>query len=700
MRNLKYIFSLLFIGIGLALNAQVDLSFKAQKLGSEINSGNGECAPVLSPDGSKMYFVRVNHPDNRYGTNDSQDIWVSQFTNGKWQEAVRLPNEVNLSRYNAIYGVMENGDLIINGIYDKKGKFVKRGISTVSFDGTNYGAPQKMKIKKYSQMSSGKVTNLSIDPSGTKMFISFSKKNKSKTNNIYLSIKKGDKWSKPKKIKDINSKASDETPFLSQDGAYLYFSSNRGNEKDNFDMYVSQTADINEFKNWSEPTKLEGDYSKGGYDAFLVIDKRGEYAYFASQRDGSNGSDIYQIQLKDVRDYVLVKGFVVNTESKKLLDTNEVFQIQVQTAGTTGQPKNVDIQNLRIVKDSVFFEYQLPFGTEYNMIAKVQDYEEVPVKIDLKEVTKYKEVKQNAMAKAVPIMSLTGKLGFENGDGTENFDSVKIFVDGEPYDKAVINPDGTYSLELPTGKKYHIEAKKKGHISYPVDIDVTQNKTRVSKTADLKMEHLPETFCFLDSRVLSKKDSSKLDPSNYHVFVNGKEAPSEICTKTVDGFTLQLEMGKKHFIMVKSPVFIEAHDSLDFRKTRAKEHKKADFYLTPIEIGATVQIKHIYFDLGKATLKPESNAELDRLVELLKEHDHLVIEIGGHTDNKGNSYLNQKLSGERALAVKNYLINVGKISEKRLQSKGYGYSKPVSPNDTEANRAKNRRVEFIILSND
>jgi outer membrane protein OmpA-like peptidoglycan-associated protein len=108
-------------------------------------------------------------------------------------------------------------------------------------------------------------------------------------------------------------------------------------------------------------------------------------------------------------------------------------------------------------------------------------------------------------------------------------------------------------------------------------------------------------------------------------------------------------------------------------------------------------VLNIYFQFGKATLKPESFIGLDNVVKLMESNKTLRIEISGHTDNIGGLKPNTKLSTDRAKAVADYLIKKG-INPTRVESKGYAYSQPVAPNSTENGRAQNRRVEFKVLS--
>ena len=109
-------------------------------------------------------------------------------------------------------------------------------------------------------------------------------------------------------------------------------------------------------------------------------------------------------------------------------------------------------------------------------------------------------------------------------------------------------------------------------------------------------------------------------------------------------------------------------------------------------------MKNIFFDVNKWDLKPESKAELEKLIGFLTKNPSLRVELGGHTDNSGDKKANVILSSNRAKAVYEYLVLTGKIAATRLEYKGYGDSVPKVANDTPENKAKNRRTEFKILS--
>jgi outer membrane protein OmpA-like peptidoglycan-associated protein/tetratricopeptide (TPR) repeat protein len=144
-------------------------------------------------------------------------------------------------------------------------------------------------------------------------------------------------------------------------------------------------------------------------------------------------------------------------------------------------------------------------------------------------------------------------------------------------------------------------------------------------------------------------------------------------------------------------MYTSADVSIPAVTTEPKEVVK-EITLSKLHIGFKTILRNIYFDTGKAILKPESFQELDKLEKMLKENTTYTIEISGHTDKIGSAELNKKLSQNRAKAVVKYLVNKG-IEASRLTAVGYGEEKPLASNDDELEgREINRRTEFEIIS--
>ena len=104
----------------------------------------------------------------------------------------------------------------------------------------------------------------------------------------------------------------------------------------------------------------------------------------------------------------------------------------------------------------------------------------------------------------------------------------------------------------------------------------------------------------------------------------------------------------------------------------------------------------VLFDFDKAEIRPDAAAALARLATVIRGYPAGRAEIQGHTDAKGNAAYNQLLSERRAEAVKRWLVEREKVAADHLATRGFGKSRPVAENDTEAGRQKNRRVEVVV----
>ena len=208
----------------------------------------------------------------------------------------------------------------------------------------------------------------------------------------------------------------------------------------------------------------------------------------------------------------------------------------------------------------------------------------------------------------------------------------------------------------------------------------------------------------ISGRVIDSKTGKPIEATIiYETLSDGEEAGTATTNPTTGEYKIVLPYGQKYSMRAVAPDFIAEGESIDLTDSTAdgkgknyREITNKSLKLIPIEEGQIVRLNNIFFAFGKATLSKESFPELDRIGITMNDNKKLFIEIGGHTDNIGGNEANLKLSQDRADAVREYLIGKG-IEPDRVQSKGYGETKPVAKNDTPEGQQINRRVEFRIL---
>lgn len=135
-----------------------------------------------------------------------------------------------------------------------------------------------------------------------------------------------------------------------------------------------------------------------------------------------------------------------------------------------------------------------------------------------------------------------------------------------------------------------------------------------------------------------------------------------------------------------------AHEPVELELKRSG---KVSFNNKTLQEGDDLVLNNIQFDVNSAALKPAGKAELDKLTAFMKQNSSVEILLSGHTSSEGGAALNRELSLKRVRSCKDYLVTKG-IDDGRISIKGFGPDIPVASNDTEANRAKNRRVEMKV----
>ena len=217
-------------------------------------------------------------------------------------------------------------------------------------------------------------------------------------------------------------------------------------------------------------------------------------------------------------------------------------------------------------------------------------------------------------------------------------------------------------------------------------------------TFQLREDIRPLKTLWVRGKVFDKKTGKGLPSSVELTDINKRNKVSSLQTDEDGNYLVTLPVGKDYAFSVNRKGYLFYSDNFSLSDNTAVPEYTKNIPLQPLEAGAEIILKNIFFDTKLFELKPGSLSELDKVVSLLNDNPNLKIEIDGYTDNTGQPKDNLLLSENRAKAVVNYLLKMG-IKTQQLSSKGFGSAKPIADNSTENGKALNRRTELSVISN-
>lgn len=179
--------------------------------------------------------------------------------------------------------------------------------------------------------------------------------------------------------------------------------------------------------------------------------------------------------------------------------------------------------------------------------------------------------------------------------------------------------------------------------------------------------------------------------------INTRQIISLVETDETGNYLITLPTGRDYAFNVNRKGYLFYSENFQLAQRAPDSTYIIDIELQPITKDASIVLKNIFYETGSKELSPDSEVELAKLVQLLKDNPALKIQINGHTDAVGKANDNLVLSNGRAQSVMDYLIRNG-IQSARLSFKGFGATQPIADNNSEEGRAKNRRTEVKVTS--
>jgi outer membrane protein OmpA-like peptidoglycan-associated protein len=476
---------------------------------------------------------------------------------------------------------------------------------------------------------------------------------------IYESVLEGTFWSEPVKLPSpINSLYHESSASISPDGRTIYFVSRRPTKnsvrKEDKNIWFC-TQDGN--GNWGEAFELSDSVNTKEDEEMPFIHPNGKTLFFSSKGHNSiGGFDV----------------FMTNYDE----DTK-----------TWSKPESLETP-INSIGDDVAFVMKADGKTGYYS---------TPRENGLGEKDLYKIIfSKDIMKKHLTL--LKGLVLDNNGKALSAKITVRDKAAGATMGVFSSNSaTGEYLISLPEGKMYEIEIKADDYFLFKETLEVARSKGFSEIDKDIVLQ---SKYAYLMGRVIDEQGNTiraqveveLIDTVTHEIFGKYK-------TDADGRYNIKVKPGKNYNVVFNKPGYF-------FQSVRVKAPDNAGSILDiapitmqKVDIGKKVVLENIFFDIGKATLRIESIAELDRALKLMNDMKTLEIEISGHTDNRGSVASNKTLSENRAKTVVDYLIAKG-IDAKRLQFVGYASEFPLANNDTDDGRQLNRRTEFKVVKID
>ncbi|HCW06744.1 MAG TPA: hypothetical protein DGG95_05200 [Cytophagales bacterium] len=489
---------------------------------------------------------------------------------------------------------------------------------------------------------------------------------------IYKSDKTSDgTWGKPVKLPWPINQDCEKAPRIMADGKTLIFSSNRPGGKGGYDMYQSKLNTIGE---WSTPEPLNFVNTEKD-DQLPCISAEGDLMYYTY-----NNADIYSVVIPpNLRQFMnnIVQGYITDEDSKAGIGAKVIVTDALTSEVVITLDNNPSDGRYTLV---------LPVGRSFNLEFKKEGYSSYMYALDLRAVKKYQE-------KTLDVQLFKSvKLNLNINDN-EIFEpllaDVKVKAKGQSAllkDTKNNAKDGTLLIDLPIGTDYEVIVSAPHFKSVSFEFNtaglvIYRNFEKYVELVPDKVEVMVNVSDVLNNSKVKAKVLLKNKNRDEVIEVEGNQLVS---LRSGDRYEMEVTSDQGYAF---SSGMIDASQG-NIAPVNVK--------LLKLERDAKLTLRDINFESNSVKLSDVSFTELLRVVQLMIENPTLKVEVDAHTDDVGNDQYNLLLSQQRAKSVVDFLLE-NKINSDRFTAKGFGESQSKVPNDSEENRAMNRRVELKIV---
>ncbi len=472
-----------------------------------------------------------------------------------------------------------------------------------------------------------------------------SSSNKMYFEDIYMSNFKNGKWQASEQLEyPVNTKHNDAVVDISPEGRELCIY--RGNKGEG-DLFNSQyRGDY-----WEKPNRIKKISTGKYHESSVSVTKDSMTLYFISNRKGGQGRQDIWMSQKTIDGHKWQKpvnlGYVVNSkydeETVEISSDGKTLYFASKGHSSMG---GYDIFRTRknddgtwTVPENVGYPINTPGDDMFFMLSPKENF------------AYYSSDREDAI-------------------GDKDIYQIIFLGPEKPTHISTGNPDDLIA--------YFTEPVNEGEIEKPVNIKVIQLS--------------------IVKGIVTDAYSGKPIKASLELVDNATGEVVKI-VESYEGtgaYSVPLPPGKDYALTAGAPDYFFHSENFVIADTSIHEVIRKDIELQPMGIGAKIVLNNVFFDTGKATLRPESFPELNRLANILLDYKNIRVEISGHTDNVGSDSYNQGLSEKRAKSVMEYILTRG-VDPLQIVAVGYGESQPRADNSSASGKQLNRRVEAKIL---
>jgi outer membrane protein OmpA-like peptidoglycan-associated protein/Mg-chelatase subunit ChlD len=685
------------------LKAKNDPSISPKSL-TAINSSGNEFSPVISADDKTLFFCGQNREDNIGG----EDI----FESTRGMKGFSTPSVSSLStpfENEAPVGISSDGTKMI--LFQSGKLFVSEKLKS------GWTSPIEMDENINSGIWQG---DAMLSSDGNVLFFSairpgetYNRNNLSDLNyhgdvayptDIFICQRDNEgNWNYPKNIgATINTPFCDRFPFLHPDMKTLYFSSDGHGGLGKLDVFKTTRLKDSCWDCWSEPINLGKEINTIESDAGYKISTLGDVAYFTQNKRKLQESSVMFIldisgsmsgekiqKLKEVSKKTILE--VINNNSEIAISA---FDGECSQAITAYLPFTKDFSEVEYFIDNLEVNGGTPmYEAYYEASNLLKSNNKNPIKNRIVVLmTDGDATSCNPLNAILNQLKLSNSLFktqtiaygvTENSKAYNDLNQIANFSGGEFFAASSTQDLGS-AFEQVNNSIFQIVSGSDNRELVEINLPAHLRPDFVAKIEgelkNSKNEPIATTIRWEDLEADKVIGIAKTDPRDGSYFI-------------------ALPLGKNYGYFVEDSSYFPVSNNLDLRNVTTQIEVNNDIQVITfqemIDQGISVSMNNLFFDFGKYNILPESYPELKRIAKIIRRYN-LKVEIDGHTDDVGDDQSNLTLSDKRAAAVKDYLVRIG-CNADMLITHGFGESKPLNSNDSDAHRAKNRRVELKLI---